>query len=153
MAEQWATPIKRDKDFIAGLIFSLKEGYGIWFSYDNITGHQGVHDWITKTSNGREYEYHCEGDHCSESELTDEGIEELANNIASDNTINYYAIQPIPDYKKVRPDPEYDDQALGDYEINGPDRPEPQFEVTQKDIKSRHPQSPSQWDLETWEPK
>ena len=122
-------PLPKDAQSVSNLIFSLKEGYGIWFSYDGITGHSGGHDYVSKISNGREYEYRCEGDHCSNSELEgDDDINSLANEIVSSGDINYYIIQPIQGYQSPRRDPEEDDQAIGDYEKYGPDRPEPQYE-------------------------
>jgi hypothetical protein len=129
-------PLPQNAQEVADLIFSLKEGEGIWFSFDNNTGHNGAHDWISKAVEGDEYVYKCEGDHCNNSYLeSDEDVSRIAQEIVNDGSIRFYTIQSIPDYIKHTPDPEHDDQALGSYELNGPDEPEPQFEGKQNFMK------------------
>lgn len=113
---------------IAQLIFNLKEGTGIWFSYDK-EGRSGHYDWVEKVSNGLEYEYYAGVEEKYKEALEDdEMIEARAKEIADDPKLHYYAIVPIQNYVSPRSrHSQEDDQQPGHYELYGADRPEPQY--------------------------
>lgn len=122
-------PLQKNKDFISNLIFRLKEGEYIWFSADKhgtLAGGYG----IEKKVEGDEYVYKTIGEYPDY--LEEEDIQRIAQEVATDKYANFYLILTIPDYKKY-PNRYEDDQALGSYELNGPDRPEPQFENNSDD--------------------
>lgn len=132
-------PLNRNPNEIAKLIFSLKEGNYIWFSTDNRTGHQRSYVCIEKTVEDKEYVYKLKSNSYENKYLeTDEEITEFSKELSKDNDLHYYAIDQIQGYKKHPYEPEDDDQALGSYEVNGPDRPEPQFEnmIKKSQLKS-----------------
>lgn len=121
-------PIPRDKNALSLLIFRLKEGEGIYFSPD-IHGRNSNGHWIEKRVEGQDYIYISGFTKWNREHLeTDEDVEQFAENILKDTNLKYYNIQAIQGYTKHRREPEEDDQALGSYEINGPDPIEPQFE-------------------------
>lgn len=129
-------PIKRDKSAIASLIFGLQQGQYIWFSFDKEARHGGGYG-VQKTVEGDEYVYKTTGEPGEYLE-SEEDIQRFAEDVAKDKYINYYAILTIQGYVKQHSDYE-DDQALGSYELNGPDRPEPQFEGKSKLKESYNP--------------
>lgn len=122
-------PLPQDANQIAKLMYSLKEGTSIFFCYDNKTGHSA--DWIEvqNIANG-EYMTWVVLKKSEEKEEfeSEEEITALAKEIATGG-YHYYSIQAIEGYRK-HPHPE-DDQAIGSYEINGPDPITPQFEARQ----------------------
>lgn len=122
-------PLPQDANQIAKLMYSLKEGTSIFFCYDNKTGHSA--DWIEvqNIANG-EYMTWVVLKKSEEKEEfeSEEEITALAKEIATGG-YHYYSIQAIEGYRK-HPHPE-DDQAIGSYEINGPDPIIPQFEARQ----------------------
>lgn len=118
-------PINRNKDEIARLIFGLRQGEYIWFSFDK-EGRSGGGYGVQKTVEGDEYVYKTTGQHGEYLE-SEEDIQHFAEEVAKDKYVNFYAILNIQGYVKQHPEQD-DDQALGSYELNGPDRPEPQFE-------------------------
>ena len=125
-------PLPQDATAIARLIHTLKEGTSIFFSFDNNTGHS--FDWIAVEKQHCEpdyFTYYVTGTGTEERELEeDEDVNELASEISTGG-YRFYIIQAIEGYKKFR-DPYEDDQALGSYEINGPDPIEPQYENLNK---------------------
>lgn len=120
-------PLQKNKDFISNLIFRLKEGQYIWFSSDKHgTSENGY--GIEKKVEGDEYVYKTTDKHPEYLEQ-EEDIQKFAEEIAEDKYVNFYLILPIQGYNLHHSNHE-DDQALGSYELNGADRPEPQFETT-----------------------
>lgn len=128
-------PLRKDKQFVVNLIFSLKDGEGIWFSYDNISGHQGTPEYIQKRVEGDEFVYLVgTGEHKSYLE-TDDEIEHWAAEIADNRHLNYYNISKIKGYTKkpYEGDPDHD---IGHYELYGADPIEPQYESgVMKEVK------------------
>jgi len=127
---QWnPQPLPQDANKIAKLIYSLKEGTSIFFCFDNKTGHSS--DWIVveNIASGEYMTWIVYGKGKEKEEFeSEEEIAELAKEIATGG-YHYYSIQAIEGYRK-HPHPE-DDQAIGSYEINGPDPITPQFEARQ----------------------
>ncbi len=112
--------IPKDKEKVAQLIFSLKEGEYIWFSFDK-EGRSGHGYGVQKKVEGDEYIYRTigpDGEYLEE----DEDVERYAQDVVNDQYAHWYAILPIQDYKKApyEGDPDHD---IGDYEMNGPDQP------------------------------
>ncbi len=123
-------PLPQDEHKIAEIIHSLKEGTGVFFSYDNVTGHSSDWIWIQCVSDGDTISYYMNSK--GESAMTDleddSMIDDVAQEIASGG-YHFFTIQSVRDYVKTsRPShhPE-DDQELGHYELYGADQPEPQY--------------------------
>jgi len=96
-------PLPKNKKQIIGLILSLKEGEGIWFSRDNVTGHQGTPEWIEKRVEGDYYVYLSGVGKYKEYLENDEEIEKFAEEISENLYLNYYIIQSIQGYTKHQP--------------------------------------------------
>ncbi|SRR6266404_780869 len=118
-------PLQKNRDFIANLIFRLKDGEYIWFSADK-HGTSGGGYGVEKKIEGDEYVYRTTGEYGDYLE-EEEDIQHFAEEVSKDKYVNFYLILPIQGYTRPRSNYE-DDQALGSYEINGPDPIEPQFE-------------------------
>jgi hypothetical protein len=129
-------PLPKDANSIANLIHSLREGIGIFFSYDNKTGHQG--DWVHVSCvvEGDYINYRVASNATDKKQLESEDeINELANEVASGG-YNFYSIEPLQDYKKSTyraEDPTGQDDP-GEYEINGPDYPKPEYESVSRPL-------------------
>lgn len=133
MSDNGFIPLSNNADFIANLIFSLKEGTGIWFSWDNRTGHEGEWTWIECVQRGDEitYQMQVKGQHGKSDIGDDADVKQVANELA-DGRFKYYTIQEVEGYVK-RPYDHYrdDDQSVGDYEKFGPDQMQHQYENKQ----------------------
>jgi hypothetical protein len=113
-------PIPKDAGQIAQLIFSLKEGEYIWFSFD-AQGRSGHGYGVEKKVEGDEYVYRTTGEYGEYLEQ-DEDIEKYAQEVLNDKYAHYYFVGPIQGYKKPRQRYDQDDdQQVGDYEKYGPD--------------------------------
>lgn len=119
----------KTKDEITNLIFQLKEGTVITFLYDKLS-RSSYWEAVEKTVEGDEYVYKYFGQGNGKHKIyleSDEEVRKYADNISKDKNLNYYVIHDVVDnqgkrYKRKQHqgDPDHD---IGDYEMNGPDRP------------------------------
>lgn len=114
----------RSPQIVADLIFSLKDGTGITFMYDK-EGRSNVWEAVEKVIEGDEYVYRMfgPGDPTRYPLETDEEVRDFAKGVVNNPHLIYYEYHKIHDYKRPRYEPD-DDQAIGDYEKYGTDRPD-----------------------------
>ena len=131
-ASDWnPQPLPKDERQVSEIIHGLKEGTGVFFSYDNQTGHSSDWIWIECVSNGDAYTYYMSvSGNRGKVELDDDSmIDDVAKEV-SKGGYHFFAIQSVQGYKKPAYYPQHpeDDQEVGEYEKYGADQPEPQYE-------------------------